>query len=166
MSIYEDGGNRAERVKASTIFNVDGSTEGRDPRKMTIKEFTFLGHHARPILNTIRAKCLDCSCYQPSEIAKCTAYGCALWPYRMGTNPFRAPMSEERRAAAAASLASIGKNSRKIRQASEQTEEAATLVAGVRNVRLNRTETVGVSEPDATSAATPAPDFLEPRGER
>ena len=48
MSIYEDGGNHADRVKASTICNDDGSTEGRDPREMTIEEFAFLGHHARP----------------------------------------------------------------------------------------------------------------------
>ena len=36
----------------------------------------------------IREKCLDCSYYQPIEIARCTAVACSLWPYRMGTNPF------------------------------------------------------------------------------
>jgi hypothetical protein len=40
------------------------------------------------LLKIIRAKCLDCCCYQPAEVAKCTAAGCALWPYRMGANPF------------------------------------------------------------------------------
>ena len=39
----------------------------------------------------IRTKCLDCSAGVESEIRKCTAIGCALWPYRMATNPFRAP---------------------------------------------------------------------------
>ena len=99
MSIYEDGGKHADRVKVATIYNDDGSTEGRDPREMAVADLTFLGHQTQPILDVIRAKCLDCSCYQRAEVAKCTAYGCPLWPYRMGTNPFRAPMSEERRAA-------------------------------------------------------------------
>jgi hypothetical protein len=27
-------------------------------------------------------------CYQPSEVDRCTAVGCSLWPYRFGTNPF------------------------------------------------------------------------------
>ena len=99
MSIYEDGGSHADRVKASTICNDDGSTEGRNPREMTIEEFAFLGHHARPILDVIKAKCLDCCCGQQAEVYKCTAYGCPLWPFRRGTNPWRAPVSEERRAA-------------------------------------------------------------------
>ena len=36
----------------------------------------------------IREKCLDCSGYQPSEVDKCAAIACSLWPYRFGTNPF------------------------------------------------------------------------------
>lgn len=33
----------------------------------------------------IRAKCIDCSAWQDSEVRKCTAYTCRLWPWRMGT---------------------------------------------------------------------------------
>lgn len=40
-------------------------------------------------LKAIREKCLDCVCYQPSLVAACEIERCALWPFRMGTNPFR-----------------------------------------------------------------------------
>jgi hypothetical protein len=45
-------------------------------------------HPPAPLLDVIREKCLDCCCYQPSEIDRCTAVACSLWPYRFGTNPF------------------------------------------------------------------------------
>ena len=32
----------------------------------------------------IRLKCLDCCCYQPSEVRLCPATDCPLFPYRMG----------------------------------------------------------------------------------
>lgn len=74
-----------------TICNPDGSTEGADPRRLDRKLLEAAGHVGGPPLKAIRAKCLDCSCYQPSEVAKCTATGCALWPYRMGRDPFAKP---------------------------------------------------------------------------
>jgi hypothetical protein len=46
------------------------------------------GHTKQPLLKIIRAKCIDCCAGQPSEVALCTATACALWPYRMGSNPF------------------------------------------------------------------------------
>jgi hypothetical protein len=71
------------------IRNTDGSTEGNpDPARTDLEA---IGHERRPIMSVIRAKCLDCSSGQPSEIRRCTAVKCALWPYRMGSNPFRAP---------------------------------------------------------------------------
>ena len=39
------------------------------------------------ILQAIRRKCLDCSCYQPSEVRLCPATACELWPYRFGRDP-------------------------------------------------------------------------------
>ena len=36
----------------------------------------------------IRAKCLDCCCGSPSEVARCHIVKCPLWPFRFGTNPF------------------------------------------------------------------------------
>lgn len=35
-------------------------------------------------LKAIRAKCMDCSCYQMSEVKNCIITDCPLWPYRMG----------------------------------------------------------------------------------
>lgn len=40
-------------------------------------------------LRAIRAKCLDCTCYQPSEVRKCTMEDCPLHPFRFGKNPNR-----------------------------------------------------------------------------
>lgn len=40
-------------------------------------------------LQSIRQKCLDCSCWQPTEVRFCAATGCPLHPYRFGTNPAR-----------------------------------------------------------------------------
>jgi hypothetical protein len=83
-----------------------GELIGRDPRK--IERGILERHHpAMPVLSAIRAKCLDCCVWQESEVRKCTAIACALWPFRMGTNPHRAErvMTEEQRTAAAARLA-------------------------------------------------------------
>lgn len=30
----------------------------------------------------IKAKCLDCCCWQRNEVAGCTVLACPLWPYR------------------------------------------------------------------------------------
>jgi hypothetical protein len=64
-----------------------GEIYGRDPRKMSAEELTALGYERMPLLKAIRLKCLDCS-HTESEVRKCTAVGCSLWPYRMNRNPF------------------------------------------------------------------------------
>ena len=50
-------------------------------------------------LKAIRAKCLDCVCYQPALVAECHIVTCALHPFRMGKNPLRKHrvMSDEQR---------------------------------------------------------------------
>jgi len=65
----------------------DGSTSGADPRELD-RAYLEQVHPPAPLLDVIREKCLECSGYQPAEIARCTAVACSLWPYRMGTNPF------------------------------------------------------------------------------
>ena len=40
-------------------------------------------------LKAIREKCVDCCCGNAAEVRKCVSVDCALWPYRMSTNPFR-----------------------------------------------------------------------------
>jgi hypothetical protein len=84
-------------------YEIDGGALiGRDPRKVTEAEWSLAGIAAEPIMDVIRAKCLDCSARQDAEIRKCVAINCALWPYRMGANPLRAKrsMTDEQRAAA------------------------------------------------------------------
>ena len=46
------------------------------------------GHNAQSPLRAIRAKCLDCSCYQVSEVGLCEAIKCPLWPFRAGKHPW------------------------------------------------------------------------------
>ena len=41
-------------------------------------------------MRAIREKCLDCTCQQPMEVKECTVKTCALHPFRMGKNPYRA----------------------------------------------------------------------------
>lgn len=41
-------------------------------------------------MKAIREKCLDCTCQQPIEVKECTVKTCALYPFRMGVNPYRA----------------------------------------------------------------------------
>ena len=36
----------------------------------------------------IRAYCLECVGYQPSEVRNCTLKKCPLYPFRFGKNPF------------------------------------------------------------------------------
>ena len=38
-------------------------------------------------MRAIRAKCLDCMCYQPGEVDKCPITVCTLYPYRFGKTP-------------------------------------------------------------------------------
>ena len=55
-------------------------------------ELAGLGHLKEPMLKVIRKKCLDCVCHVPSEVRQCTAAkSCALWPYRLGKNPWKSP---------------------------------------------------------------------------
>jgi hypothetical protein len=60
---------------------------GRDPRTISLEELAALGHKKMPLAKVIRLYCLDCS-HSDSEVRKCTAVRCGLWPYRMRKNPF------------------------------------------------------------------------------
>ena len=43
-------------------------------------------------IKSIRAKCLDCSCFQPKEVRLCPCVDCSIYPYRMGTRPSKATL--------------------------------------------------------------------------
>ena len=40
-----------------------------------------------PPVKSIRKKCINCSCWQYSEVRECTDIECPLYPYRMGKKP-------------------------------------------------------------------------------
>ena len=75
----------------------DGQEVGRDPHQMTLGELVALGHSPMSPLKALRLRCIDCSAGSSLEVRLCTAASCPSWPFRMGRNPWRAPVSEERR---------------------------------------------------------------------
>lgn len=56
---------------------------------LAILELERNGHINIPLAQVIRKKCLDCCVSQVAEVRKCESIDCALWPYRMGKNPFQ-----------------------------------------------------------------------------
>jgi len=58
-------------------------------------------------VKAIRAFCIDCCGGSYNEVKLCTAPNCALYPFRLGKNPYRTKreMTEEQRIAAAERLA-------------------------------------------------------------
>ena len=71
---------------------------GRDPREVP-SEILSLYHREQNPLKALRERCLDCCCGSATEVRKCVATACVLWPFRLGTNPFRkrGALSEEER---------------------------------------------------------------------
>lgn len=86
------------------VDRVEGCPIGRDPRRMSAAELIALGKPRISRGDAIRANCLDCCAGNAAEIRRCGHIGCPLWPFRMGTDPYRAPMSEERKRAMAIRL--------------------------------------------------------------
>jgi len=72
---------------------------GRDPRRMAQRELRAMGHEPMSPMEAIRAKCLDCCAGSLHEVRCCVTMACPSWPFRMGKNPWRAPLLEERREA-------------------------------------------------------------------
>lgn len=76
-------------LETSPVVSDGGKKVGKLPASIELRDLRDLGHPVSPI-RSIRAKCLDCSGGSDAEVRKCTAIGCALWPFRMGSNPFHA----------------------------------------------------------------------------
>jgi hypothetical protein len=72
------------------------SPTGRDPATMTVKELAQAGHQPRAWPIVARTKCLDCCAGDKREVRLCAIADCALWPYRLGTDPFPPPASPRR----------------------------------------------------------------------
>jgi hypothetical protein len=83
---------------------------GRDPRELSPAELAGLGIERQPLLAAIRTKCIDCCCGSHVEVRRCGARGCALWLFRMGTNPFAGSRSLAQRGASLTNLARAPKN--------------------------------------------------------
>jgi hypothetical protein len=75
----------------------DGYLVGRDPRQMSQDELRAMDDEPMSPMQAIRAKCLDCCAGSSDEVRKCVAMTCPSWPFRTGKNPWRSPISEERR---------------------------------------------------------------------
>jgi hypothetical protein len=54
----------------------------------TTTELEALGFRNRPLLQVIRAKCIDCCAGQKTEVRLCGMRDCPSWPYWMGKNPW------------------------------------------------------------------------------
>ena len=72
----------------SSPYDADGGKKvGKLPASVSLGNLKALEHPESPI-RAIRAKCLDCCGAAASEVRKCVAFNCPLWPFRMGRNPF------------------------------------------------------------------------------
>jgi hypothetical protein len=71
----------------------EGGLVGRDPRQMGRIELEAAGFEPMTPMEVIRAKCLDCCAGSAQEVRYCVSTACPSWPYRMGSNPFRAERS-------------------------------------------------------------------------
>lgn len=68
----------------------DGWLIGLNPLEIDVNDLADAGHKQQPLAKAIRQNCLDCMGGSPGEVRKCAAIQCAMWPYRMGKNPFQA----------------------------------------------------------------------------
>lgn len=66
-------------------------------------------HKANPV-KAIRDKCIDCMGGVPSYVRDCTASDCALYPFRLGANPYRKKQSEEQRSASRERMREMRRN--------------------------------------------------------
>jgi len=60
-----------------------GQLIGSDPRVLDPSAFSAAGIPLQLAKDAIRAKCLDCVGDVDSEVRKCVAVACPLWPFRI-----------------------------------------------------------------------------------
>ena len=75
----------------------DGQNVGRDPKQMTAEELRALGHSPMSPLKALRLRCIDCYGGSLKSVRGCTSTDCPSWPFRMGRNPWRKELSQERK---------------------------------------------------------------------
>ncbi len=128
----------------------DGEDVGRDPRTMTMEDLEQLGHARVSPLRALRLKCLDCCNGSAREVRLCTAVDCPSWPFRMGKNPWRRPLTGEERVERRARLAG------KITAAPSEAQKTGGEI-GASHLGRGR-------GPDTPSSASPASVLEENRG--
>jgi hypothetical protein len=67
-------------------------------------DLAALGFERQPLVAAVRAKCIDCCCGSHAEVRRCGMRDCALWPYRMGTDPWARTRSLAQKAASLSNL--------------------------------------------------------------
>jgi hypothetical protein len=79
---------RRDFLEISPYQADEGELIGKHPRDVPSQTLS-LNFRAQNPTKAIREKCLDCCCENAAEVRKCVAVDCALWPLRLGSNPFR-----------------------------------------------------------------------------
>ena len=74
-------------LKISEHDSDDGCIVGKDPKEVTVEEWSEYEHSFNTGLKLVREKCYDCSGESWTEVKKCVCTNCALWPVRMGNVP-------------------------------------------------------------------------------
>jgi hypothetical protein len=81
-------------LETSPYASDGGQQIGRHPRDVPVSLLKQLGGPTSAS-KAIRAKCIDCCGGQLTEVRKCVAIHCALWPFRMGHSPFYGHADDE-----------------------------------------------------------------------
>jgi hypothetical protein len=115
----------AERARRAGYEPSGEYLVGRDPREMTRAELGAMGHEPMSPMEAIRSHCLDCCAGSAHEVRCCVAMACPSWPFRTGKNPWRSPISEERREALRERGSRLSEQ-RKINTPSAETTSSAT----------------------------------------
>lgn len=82
IRLYESG--KQKELKISTVRRIAAA--------LGLAPLQLLGDLGGPLLQAIRAKCLDCCNGQETEVRRCQERDCPLYPFRAGLDsPGRAP---------------------------------------------------------------------------
>jgi hypothetical protein len=99
-------------------------------------ELRALGHVPMTPLAALRFRCIDCCGGSAEEVRKCMALTCPAWPFRMGANPWRAPLSEPEKARRRELLSRVGK----IAGNSSEPEKSRRVNAGLPSAAISAPE--------------------------
>lgn len=69
------------------VHGPNGRKWGRNPKQLTPQDLEAEGIRDAQPLSVMRAMCLDCR--DADGVLTCARVHCPLWPYRLGTNPWR-----------------------------------------------------------------------------